>query len=56
MTPDDSVVGLEYVSELESVCVATRKGAVLLCHTHTLEASLYAWESFSPALVALVHS
>ena len=37
MTSDDSVIGLEYVSELESVCLALTKGDVLLCNAHTYE-------------------
>ena len=35
MTSDDHVIGAEHVSDLESVCLATRKGDILLYNTHS---------------------
>ena len=35
MTLEDHVIGAEHVSDLESVCLATRNGDILLCNTQT---------------------
>ena len=41
VTSEDALVGVEHVSDLESVCVATRNGDILLCNTHTGHVSGY---------------
>lgn len=35
MTAEDHVIGVEHVSDLESVCLATGNGDILLYNTHT---------------------
>lgn len=35
VTADDHVIGVEHVSDLESVCLATQNGDILLYNTHT---------------------
>ena len=50
VTPDDSAVGVEYISDLESVCLAMRNGDVLLCNTHTHQVSTYIYQITSLVL------
>ena len=41
MTSKDRVVGMEYVSDLDSVSLAMRNGDILLCNVTTQEVWTY---------------
>jgi len=39
MSKGDTAIGVEFISDLESVCLALRGGDLLLCNVHTHQVS-----------------
>ena len=51
--PTDHVIGAEHISDLESVCVATGSGDILLYNTHSREVYTSYTHTYSLTVMAI---